>query len=142
MVIDGEKMFIPGGTNVGYCAWGIHRNKEIFGVDADMFRPERWLTSGGVKLTRMQKTADLVFGYGKYMCLGKPVAMLELNKVFVEVRKPMRNLVRRLKVDTADHKQLLRRFNFELVNSMKPITSIDMGLWIQTGFWVRITTRE
>jgi cytochrome P450 len=34
---DGKKLFIPGGTNVGYCAWGIHRNKEVFGDDAEMF---------------------------------------------------------------------------------------------------------
>src|SRR4051794_464135 len=26
--------FIPEGTNVGYCAWGVHRNKEVFGEDA------------------------------------------------------------------------------------------------------------
>jgi hypothetical protein len=27
----------------------------------------------------------LVFSYGKYACLGKNVAFMELNKVFVEV---------------------------------------------------------
>jgi cytochrome P450 len=88
--VDGKKMFIPGGTNVGYCAWGIHRSREVFGEDAEMFRPERWLINYGEKLARMQRTADLVFGYGKYMCLGKSVAMLELNKVFVEVSIPER----------------------------------------------------
>jgi cytochrome P450 len=83
--IDGKKLFIPGGTNVGYCAWSIHRNKEVFGDDAEMFRPERWLIEDGEKLARMHKTADLVWGYGKYQCLGRNVALLELNKVFVEV---------------------------------------------------------
>jgi hypothetical protein len=29
---------------------------------------------------------DLVFGSGKYGCLGKNIARIELNKVFVEVR--------------------------------------------------------
>lgn len=86
--VDGKKMFIAGGTNVGYCAWGIHRNKEIFGEDAEMFRPGRWLIDDVEKLKRMQKTVDLVFGYGKYMCLGRGIAMLELNKVFFEVRIP------------------------------------------------------
>jgi cytochrome P450 len=85
--VDGRKVFIPGGTTVGYCAWGIHRNKEVFGEDAEVFRPERWLIGDGERLKRMQKTLDLVFGYGKYQCLGKPVAMLELNKVFVEVSR-------------------------------------------------------
>jgi cytochrome P450 len=85
--VDGRKVFIPGGTTIGYCAWGIHRNKEVFGEDAEVFRPERWLIGDEERLKRMQKTLDLVFGYGKYQCLGKPVAMLELNKVFFEVSR-------------------------------------------------------
>jgi cytochrome P450 len=28
---------------VGVNAWAIHRNPEIFGSDADIFRPERWM---------------------------------------------------------------------------------------------------
>lgn len=86
--IDGKKMFIPGGTNIGWCVWGIAMNKDIFGEDARMFRPERWLIDDTEKLTKMNKAVDLVFGYGKYQCLGRPVALLELNKVFFEVGKP------------------------------------------------------
>jgi cytochrome P450 len=39
--IDGR--WYPAGTVVGVNAWVIHRNKEVFGEDADAFRPERWL---------------------------------------------------------------------------------------------------
>jgi cytochrome P450 len=85
--IDGKKMFIPGGTNIGWCVWGIAMNKDTFGEDAEMFRPERWLFNDTEKLNRMNKIVDLVFGYGKYQCLGRPVALLELSKVFVEVIK-------------------------------------------------------
>lgn len=83
--LDGRTIFIPGDTSVGYCAWGVHRNKDIFGSDADMFRPERWLTEDASKLAVMNRTAELIWGYGKYQCLGRPVALMELNKVFVEV---------------------------------------------------------
>jgi cytochrome P450 len=84
--IDGKKIFLPGGTNIGWCVWGIAMSKDVF-EDADMFRPERWLVNDTEKLARMSKTVDLVFGYGKYQCLGRPVALLELSKVFVEVMK-------------------------------------------------------
>ena len=31
---------------------------------------------------------ELIFGYGRFHCLGKNVAMIELNKFFVEVSLP------------------------------------------------------
>jgi cytochrome P450 len=51
-----------------------------------MFRPERWLEASGDQLQRMDKTVDLVFGYGRYQCLGKNIAMIEMRKTFTEVR--------------------------------------------------------
>jgi cytochrome P450 len=78
-------IFIPGGTDVGYCAWGVFRNKKFWGEDANEFRPERWFGVEAGKLKEMDDTMALIFGYGKYGCLGKGVAMIELNKVFVEV---------------------------------------------------------
>lgn len=77
--------FIPGGTRIGYCAWGIFRDKEIWGDDADEFRPERWLEASPEKLKELESTLELVFSYGKWQCLGRSVALIELNKVFVEV---------------------------------------------------------
>jgi len=78
-------IFIPGGTDVGYCAWGVFRNKRFWGEDANEFRPERWFGVGAGKLKEMDDTMALIFGYGRYGCLGKGVAMIELNKIFVEV---------------------------------------------------------
>ncbi|KAJ5263439.1 hypothetical protein N7478_011044 [Penicillium angulare] len=41
LVVNGKR--IPGGTIAGTNPWAIHRNKDIFGDDADVFRPDRWL---------------------------------------------------------------------------------------------------
>ncbi|KFY24339.1 hypothetical protein V491_02193 [Pseudogymnoascus sp. VKM F-3775] len=41
MKVGGQ--FIPGGTAISANAWVIHLDKEIFGEDADKFRPERWM---------------------------------------------------------------------------------------------------
>jgi hypothetical protein len=84
-IFDGK--FVPGGTNIGACVWSIQRVKSVFGENADMYRPERWLEASGDQLQRTEKTNDLVFAHGRYQCLGKNVAMIELRKVFVEVRK-------------------------------------------------------
>ena len=62
------------------------RNKAVFGEDADMFRPERFIECHDEDTkARMFKVIDLSFGHGRWMCLGKALAWMELNKVFVEV---------------------------------------------------------
>ena len=68
--------------------WAIHRSTTIFGPDADVYRPERWLDAPEAQLQRMERNNELVFGYGRFKCLGQVVASMELNKVFVEVRRP------------------------------------------------------
>lgn len=85
-VINGY--FVPGGTQIGHNIYGVGRLKSFWGEDADIFRPERWLEAGfGTEREKeMLAVLDLNFGSGKYQCLGKNIANMELNKVFVEVR--------------------------------------------------------
>ena len=59
--------------------------KKALGEDSDTTRRERWLETGGYHLLEMTSRVDLVFHYGKTQCLGKPVALVELNQNYVEV---------------------------------------------------------
>jgi cytochrome P450 len=77
--------FVPGGTRIGWSAWSLQRNKDIYGKDVDLFRPERWLEASDKRLKQMERTVDLVFASGKWTCLGRPIALMELNKVLFEV---------------------------------------------------------
>ena len=77
-------LFIPGNTNVAVNYPMMMRRKEIFGQDAELFRPERWIEAGEEKYNKMDRTVDLVFGTGRFTCLGKNIAKVELDKVFVE----------------------------------------------------------
>ncbi|KAK1476984.1 hypothetical protein CCUS01_16700 [Colletotrichum cuscutae] len=91
-------VFIPGGTRVGWSSWAMFRRPDVFGEDADEFRPERWLVGQGEdakeedgtagaaekKLREMEATIELIFSSGRYQCLGRPVALMELDKVFFE----------------------------------------------------------
>jgi cytochrome P450 len=78
---------VPGGTQIAHNFFGLARLKSLWGDDADSFRPERWLEAEGdvEQLKAMSAALDLDFGSGKYQCLGKPIALMELNKVFAEV---------------------------------------------------------
>jgi cytochrome P450 len=84
-VING--VFIPGGTHIGCAFWGIFRSREIWGEDANEFRPERWLIDDKARLKEMEVVWEFIFGYGKWQCLGKNVAMIELDKIIVEVSR-------------------------------------------------------
>lgn len=79
---------LPSGTLVSMNPWVIHRNKEIFGADAEQFNPSRWLRdskyeSPEVYQARLaaMKRVDLVFGGGPRTCLGKNISLLEIYKV-------------------------------------------------------------
>ncbi|KAH9859743.1 hypothetical protein IAQ61_011524 [Plenodomus lingam] len=72
--------FIPGGTIVGCNAWVLHRRPEVFGVDVDTFRPERWIDASPENLKEMKGTM-LQFGAGARTCIGKNVSLLELYKL-------------------------------------------------------------
>ncbi|AEO68180.1 uncharacterized protein THITE_2049461 [Thermothielavioides terrestris NRRL 8126] len=86
VVVDGKPVFLPGGANVSYAYYATHHDKQLFGEDAEDFRPERWLLEKDeTKLAAMLKTHELIFGYGRYQCLGKPIALMEIAKVVFEV---------------------------------------------------------
>lgn len=84
---DFKGILLPEGTRIGYCAWGLARRADVWGDDAHEFWPERWTEASPEKLREMDGTVELVFGHGRWQCLGRNLALMELNKVVVEVRR-------------------------------------------------------
>jgi cytochrome P450 len=78
---------LPPGLKVGMNAWVVHRDKNVYGQDADSFRPERWLQEEEEVEEEYQervanmKRHDFTFGAGKRGCLGKYVTLLETYKL-------------------------------------------------------------
>lgn len=80
--------FVPGGTVVGCSAWVMHRNKQVFGDDVDVFRPERWLVDEAVEdrareEARVKEMTGMMlqFGMGSRTCIGKNISLLEIYKL-------------------------------------------------------------
>jgi cytochrome P450 len=74
---------IPGGTIVGCNAWVLHQNKQVFGDDAHIYRPERWLESEGADLARIAKMKSSMFhfGAGARTCIGRNISLMETYKL-------------------------------------------------------------
>ncbi|KAL4962846.1 cytochrome P450 [Aspergillus stella-maris] len=80
--------YIAAGTKVGISPAVTNRDYGIFGEDADVFRPDRWLKKDGEgedeyqeRHKRMHDTCDFVFGGGARICMGRYLAMLEIKKL-------------------------------------------------------------
>ncbi|KAJ5707642.1 hypothetical protein N7488_007443, partial [Penicillium malachiteum] len=121
VVVGGENVFLPGGVCIGYSAYAMHHSEEIYGPDAKIFRPERWLESDPAKLAEMVQINGLSFGYGNFQCLGKPVAQIEIGKTIFE---------------------LLRHFDLALINPTHPWKIRNLlGLFAISDMWVQVMER-
>jgi cytochrome P450 len=79
---------LPPGTEIGWNAIAIMRDPDVWGEDADQFRPERWLEAHPDKLRDMETVVELAFGgSGRYQCLGRIVALMEIKKVIFEASR-------------------------------------------------------
>lgn len=76
---------VPGGTAIGFNLSAISRSPKLFGPDAELFRPERLMDLDEHRRKQMERDIELAFGYGQWMCVGKSIAFMEINKVVFEV---------------------------------------------------------
>lgn len=77
---------IPARTNVARAPWPIMHDGAVFGEDADMFRPGRWIEAGPDRWWLINQTVMMDFKTSsRCECLGKAIALNEPNKTFVEV---------------------------------------------------------
>ncbi|KAJ4256252.1 hypothetical protein NW762_009332 [Fusarium torreyae] len=105
--------FLPGGTVVAMSPYILSRNKQTYGEDADDFRPERWLRDEEHSETEEEyekrllsmNQADLSFGGGSRVCIGKNMGLFQTYKVFA-------TLVTLYEMELADPKK-----DWKVVNS-------------------------
>ncbi|KAK7216905.1 hypothetical protein V2G26_004908 [Clonostachys chloroleuca] len=102
--IDGK--YFAQGTIVGVNCWAAHRNKAVWGQDADEFKPDRWLTTDTDKLSAMNRSW-IPFGVGSRTCIGRHISMLEMCKLVPRI---------------------IRDFDFELVDGLQ-------ADWKTTAYW-------
>jgi cytochrome P450 len=115
--IDGT--FLPAGTAVAVNGWVLHRDQKVFGEDADVYQPERWLEDE--ERAKKMERYMFQFGGGSHLCIGRNLALFEMNKVLPT---------------------LLRDYEIELVEMDQPLKANTTFFVVQSGLEVRIKKRE
>jgi cytochrome P450 len=118
-------VFFPGGTEIAICDAAVGRKKAVFGADADVFRPERWTDADAATKEKYMKTVEIIFGAGRFVCLGKTIAMMEIGKALVEVSYII--IGDRFHTNIS---QLLRSFDWAIADPLRGVDSFAHGLTI------------
>ncbi|KAL4881318.1 cytochrome P450, partial [Aspergillus karnatakaensis] len=80
-------VFVPKGTLVAYNIYAMHRRQDIYGADAEEFRPERWEDG------RLQpRWGYLPFNGGPRICIGQRYALTEVSYVLVRMVQEFKGL--------------------------------------------------
>lgn len=75
------------GENVAFCVYAMHRRKDLYGPDAETFRPERWEDEN---LPLFQNSLSKQWGYlpfngGPRVCLGQDFALIEASCTVIRI---------------------------------------------------------
>jgi cytochrome P450 len=127
-------IFIPQGTSVGCLQLAMHLNKKVFGEDAKVFRPERWLEASAEQL-RVMEMAHIGFGRGRRVCIGQHIAVMEMKKVIptMLMNFEVRVILLRLKI------LLLTRYQMTLKDPTGELDAdIDLAVACPKALFVNI----
>jgi cytochrome P450 len=73
-----DPVFVPKGTAVAYSVYAMHRRPDFFGMDAELFRPERWDENMPLNDDPVNaKWGYLPFNGGPRVCLGMDFGFYE-----------------------------------------------------------------
>ncbi|KAJ5343622.1 Cytochrome P450 52A12 [Penicillium brevicompactum] len=78
--VDGRSpIYLRKGENLTYCVYSMHRRKDLWGQDANEFRPERW------EENPKRGWEFLPFNGGPRVCIGQQYAITEVGYVVVRL---------------------------------------------------------
>ncbi|KAI6145483.1 cytochrome P450 [Pisolithus tinctorius] len=135
---SGELMYevlVPKGTRIIASVAAYNRNKDMWGEDADVFNPDRWLD--GIAKDKKEAATGvysslLTFGGGHRACLGWRFAVIEIQAFLVEI-------VRKFEISLTEKARRIRR---ESCLVMVPTVEGEVTRGVQLPLAISISPRN
>jgi len=113
---------VPAETSIAWDPIGMMRNKDLFGKDAELFEPGRWIEADEQRLKDMKSVQELAFAGGtRWECLGMRLAYTEMSKLIFE---------------------MFLHYDFTVVNPIKPFDWYNQNLTIVSNMDFQVTRRK
>ncbi|KAG7051926.1 cytochrome p450 [Colletotrichum scovillei] len=111
-----DEVVVPEGTVCGISPASMNRSMEIFGPDADEWKPERWIATDANHEEKIKywNSHLTTFGMGSRSCVGKNLATVEMHNFIA---------------------QFFRRFDASLVDLDRPWQTKTQWFAFQRNFW-------
>ncbi|KAL8800722.1 MAG: hypothetical protein Q9182_004965 [Xanthomendoza sp. 2 TL-2023] len=130
-------IWVPNHTEISANPFVLHRDKHIFGQDADIFNPDRWL--GDANQVRTMEKYFFAFGYGSRKCIGRHLAVFEAQKFFVQASQSSR-LILTLRL-TIRSVQFFRDFDVQYRSREQPCRVENWGINVYFEQYVQLKRR-
>ncbi|TVY56308.1 Cytochrome P450 monooxygenase mpaDE [Lachnellula cervina] len=85
MAIAGVRTPLPVGTVVASNSWIVSHDKGLWGSDAGLWKPERWLDVKGDAGKKSLEDKFVVFSKGPRGCIGRDITMMILTQVVAAI---------------------------------------------------------
>ncbi|KAK8062767.1 BcABA1- cytochrome P450 monooxygenase [Apiospora hydei] len=109
---------VPAGTAICTNFSSLLRSTKMFGADADVYRPERFMELGAEDRVAMERNTELAFGSGQWQCVGRVISFMEMNKIVFET---------------------FRHFDLQLACPVKACAVESYGVFLESNMMVRVT---
>ncbi|KIK40787.1 hypothetical protein CY34DRAFT_763985 [Suillus luteus UH-Slu-Lm8-n1] len=124
---------VPKGTRIVASIAAYNRNKELWGEDAHVFNPDRWLTAKEKKVTSIGVYSNLMtFLGGMRSCIGWRFAIIEVQAFLTEI-------VGKFEFAPSDKTELIRR---EACFVMAPTVEGEVENGVQLPLRVSLAPRD
>ncbi|KAJ6472705.1 cytochrome P450 monooxygenase CYP63 [Mycena vitilis] len=140
---DPRPFYMPGGTTIMYLPLLMQRNPALWGTDADVFDPERWLQPDRIASFVANPTMYAPFSAGPRICLGQNYAYNEASYVLVRLLQEFDTFTLAPEFQPAGSlppPEWKSRQGRQAVEKIWPAAALT--LYVKGGLWIRFGKSE